>query len=320
MWSLAIEEQFYLVWPLIVGWLRLVAALALRRCSAIVVAIARSVRVLMARSSTPVADPSRVLLRHRHAAQSLLIGAALSLRPRHRQLGTSAEQVTPLLPRGGNWVQPLSLLWRGLGHRTTRPWLYRGGLPVSHSLVAVVIASVHRRDGRPARPCPVVAAAALDRRDLVRPLPLALAGLRPAGPGDGLGSTGRHCSPSASRDRRHRDGLVLPRRAAGPGAGALRGWRVRVLTPATRAQWFAAAFVAVTASIPVTGLSPAAANAKAGTAPALRAAGVDAAARGAGRRRGVLIGDSVAFTLGVGFEQVSRRRSRSRTPACSAVE
>ncbi len=85
--------------------------------------------------------------------------------------------------------------------------------------------------------------------------------------------------------------------------GALRGWRVRVLTPAT-ALVVAAAFVAVTASIPVTGLSPAAANAKAGTAPALAPPGSTPPPAAPGVVRGVLIGDSVAFTLGVGFEQV----------------
>jgi hypothetical protein len=84
--------------------------------------------------------------------------------------------------------------------------------------------------------------------------------------------------------------------------GGLRGWRVRVLTPAT-ALVVAAAFVLATTSIPRTGLAPEAANAKAGTAPALSPQG-STPPPAPGVVRGVLIGDSVAFTLGVGFDQV----------------
>jgi hypothetical protein len=83
--------------------------------------------------------------------------------------------------------------------------------------------------------------------------------------------------------------------------GALRGTRIRVLTPAA-ALAVAAGFVAVTASIPSTGLAPEVAAAKAGTAPALTPP--PAAPPQPGVARGVLIGDSVALTLGVGFERV----------------
>src|SRR5262249_656286 len=83
--------------------------------------------------------------------------------------------------------------------------------------------------------------------------------------------------------------------------GALRGWRVRILTPAT-ALGVAAAFFAVTTSLPATSLASEAANAKTGAAPALAHAAAPPPAPGVARS--VLIGDSVAFTLGVGFERV----------------
>jgi hypothetical protein len=82
--------------------------------------------------------------------------------------------------------------------------------------------------------------------------------------------------------------------------GALRGWRIRTLAPAT-AVGVAAAFVVVTASIPNTGLAPDVANAKVGAAPALTAEPSTPPAPGV--VRGVLIGDSVAFTLGPCFER-----------------
>ena len=66
----------------------------------------------------------------------------------------------------------------------------------------------------------VVAAAAVDRHDLVRPLPLALADQHLAGP---LAHRLRRHRPERAAARRHvrvRDGVVLPRRAADP-AGPL---------------------------------------------------------------------------------------------------
>jgi hypothetical protein len=76
------------------------------------------------------------------------------------------------------------------------------------------------------------------------------------------------------------------------------------LAPAT-AVGVAATFVAVTASIPATGLAPEVANAKAGSAPALTAPRPTQPVPGV--VRGVLIGDSVAFTLGAGLERVQPR-------------
>jgi hypothetical protein len=83
-------------------------------------------------------------------------------------------------------------------------------------------------------------------------------------------------------------------------SGALRGWRIRLLTPAT-ALGVAAVFVAITMSLPPNGLPPAVAAARAGTSPALAP---PSAAPPPGVARGVLLGDSVALTLGAGFERV----------------
>jgi hypothetical protein len=67
----------------------------------------------------------------------------------------------------------------------------------------------------------------------------------------------------------------------------------------------AAAFVAVTASIPPSGLAPEVAAGKPGTAPAFTPS--VSASPAPGVARGVLIGDSVALTLGAGFERVEPR-------------
>ena len=78
MWSLAIEEQFYLVWPLIVGfllWWRRSLRVLLVAC---VVMIAASA-TLMAVLYQPGHDPSRVYYGTDTRAQSLLIGAVVGI-------------------------------------------------------------------------------------------------------------------------------------------------------------------------------------------------------------------------------------------------
>ncbi|HEV2309915.1 MAG TPA: acyltransferase, partial [Acidimicrobiia bacterium] len=76
-WSLAIEEQFYLVWPLVV-----VAVLAWRRSVrgvlvAALVGAAASFAVMLL-LYTPGADPQRVYLGTDARASSILLGAALA--------------------------------------------------------------------------------------------------------------------------------------------------------------------------------------------------------------------------------------------------
>ncbi|HXY91615.1 MAG TPA: acyltransferase family protein [Acidimicrobiia bacterium] len=85
LWSLAVEEQFYLFWPPIVLG---VLWLARRRCSATtaivtvgIVAVVGSIAsaVLMASLYVPGGDPSRVYYGTDTRAQAMLIGAALAV-------------------------------------------------------------------------------------------------------------------------------------------------------------------------------------------------------------------------------------------------
>jgi peptidoglycan/LPS O-acetylase OafA/YrhL len=140
-WSLAIEEQFYLVWPLVVLGVLRVTRGSRRALLALCITLATASAALMALWYTPGRDPSRVYYGTDTRAQSLLIGATLAiffswraLSPRRARLA-SLFDATALLAMGA-----LLLLW---GTTTSsEAWQYRGGFAVMAILVAFVIANV----------------------------------------------------------------------------------------------------------------------------------------------------------------------------------
>src|SRR5215211_5756165 len=269
VWSLAIEEQFYLVWPPMFLVLLRVTRGSRNALLGITTALAAGSALLMAVLFTPGTDPARVYYGTDARAQSLLIGAALALLLERRRVGATRTGRHLLHAAAIGAGGLLLLAWS----RTPddADWLYRGGLSVTAALVAVVIASVTAETP-----------GLLGRLLSVRPVRWI-----------GAISYGLYLWhwPVYVALTSRRTGLD------GPSLVFLRlGCTVAI------AIAVAAAFVAVTASIPATGLAPEVANAKPGTAPALEQQPSAPAAPGV--VHGVLIGDSVAFTLGVGFEQV----------------
>jgi peptidoglycan/LPS O-acetylase OafA/YrhL len=77
LWSLAVEEQFYLLWPLL--FLAGMRLLGVRRLAVLLLAAAVGSAVLMALLYEPGADPSRVYYGTDTRAGGLLLGAALAL-------------------------------------------------------------------------------------------------------------------------------------------------------------------------------------------------------------------------------------------------
>jgi hypothetical protein len=131
-WSLAIEEQFYLVWPLLI-----LLALRARRARAMIVTIAAAGATASVLTSAllyrPDADPARVYYGTDARACALLTGCALAAvltgRPGHRKRWVA--QVGAVLA-----VAAPVVAW---GHAAGADgWLYRGGL----ALVAVAVAAV----------------------------------------------------------------------------------------------------------------------------------------------------------------------------------
>ena len=146
MWSLAIEEQFYLVWPvLLLGLLHLFRDRA-RQLALAVVTLAGLSLVVMLWLYEPGHDPSRVYYGTDTRAQSLLIGAFVAV---------AAGGIPVLGRRVRYWVHGAALVavcvlgWMWCTANEGSTWLYQGGLTVAAVAIAIVIVSVTQRRSGP---------------------------------------------------------------------------------------------------------------------------------------------------------------------------
>ena len=236
-WSLAIEEQFYLVWPLVLlvllrfgrrGWRRLGVTLT------VVLGVGSS--VLMAVLFNPPADPSRVYYGTDTRLFDLMAGATLAF------LVASRGQPGARSRRALHWVGPaaavvLAVFWVRAGTSGGLPtnFMFEGGFLLCAALGGLIVADAAARRARAVRSCPGLAATALHRHHLLWDLPVALArdrlpqrrpdrlvGMAPQSP-PGRGHPARlHCQ-------------LLPRRAPHP-LGQVAGWPPGVDRPTGRCR------------------------------------------------------------------------------------
>jgi peptidoglycan/LPS O-acetylase OafA/YrhL/lysophospholipase L1-like esterase len=140
IWSLAIEEQFYLLWPFVVlaalRWVRdkrvlIVGALVLAAGSAIEMGLLYG---------GPFVDPTRIYDGTDTRAFELLIGSALAFAwPRNKHFGPITPRARTILEVAGGAaiVGILVLYWRTGQYDA---FVYRGGMVLLSVLTAVLIA------------------------------------------------------------------------------------------------------------------------------------------------------------------------------------
>ncbi len=123
VWSLAIEEQWYLLWPLALsGMLRLTGGRSDVWTPVVALAAVGSA-VLMAVWFDPIGDPSRVYYGTDTRAQTLLAGAALALLLHNREVSPSIRRSAGILGVQGLVAVLVVVAFAA----DDDEWLYRGG-------------------------------------------------------------------------------------------------------------------------------------------------------------------------------------------------
>lgn len=315
-WSLAIEEQFYLVWPLLVlGVLRLRRG-SVRALAGVCAVLAAGSAVWMAVLFDPGSDPSRVYYGTDTRVQSLAIGALLATIAARK--GAVDGRVGRAFLHGAalGAAAVLALVWTTTSERDA--WQYRGGFAATALLVAIVIASVTQ----PEHPGPLGAALSLRPVRWVGtisyglylwhwPVYVLLDEARTGRTGGALVALRLTVTLAVSvasytlveRPIRH---------------GAWRGWTVRLATPAAAVALVVAVVVATAGAVP-----PALREVQASELepPEPRAARqVDSATIAEEPLRVMLVGDSVADSLSPGLERVAREHGfllwNASVPGC----
>ena len=324
-WSLAIEEQFYLLWPVLIlallRWRRGSHRALIGLCAFLAVGSA----VWMAWLHEPGADPSRVYYGTDTRAQSLVLGALLAaLLARRRSIASLPHRA---VLHGFGIVAALGLAWIWTSTSEGDDWQYRGGFALAAVLVATVIASVTQHYGR----------GPLGR--VLSWAPLLWVGAISYGLYLWHWPIYVYLSP----DRTQLDGAsLLTLRLAVTFVlatasfllvehpirrGALRGWTIRVVAPATAVALVVLLTVATSATVPPAFDDVTASQVQPPPLPAPAASrGIDAdvAATAAVADRPVrvmLVGDSVARSLAPGLGRAATARGflfwDTSVPGCS---
>ena len=165
LWSLAVEEQFYLIWPPVLAFGLAIGATRLRRRRTLILGLAGAVAsaVAMALLYQPGVDPSRIYFGTDTRATGLLCGAALAFLwlPGAKHRPSESRHYRLELPGRGRlrrrwkWTVPAlldivgiaalgALIWFFLHLGEFQPFLYKGGLPlVALATTATIMAVVN---------------------------------------------------------------------------------------------------------------------------------------------------------------------------------
>jgi peptidoglycan/LPS O-acetylase OafA/YrhL len=137
LWSLAIEEQFYLLWP---GLFYLAAKrLSVRKLGLVTLLLAVASSAWMAARFTPGLDPSPLYYDSAARAAAILLGATLACLGSARMSAVPAPWADVL-----GWCGMLGLLATCVWYSEADAFVFRGGLiVVDFCALAVIVAAVH---------------------------------------------------------------------------------------------------------------------------------------------------------------------------------
>jgi peptidoglycan/LPS O-acetylase OafA/YrhL len=144
LWSLAVEEQFYLIWPVVVYLLLRRGNRSRVRWVAIGLAIASTLWMayLSVRLQMPeYNDPSRIYFGTDSHIMGLLVGAALATVWRPGALSPNISPAARVTIMAIGLTSLLTTLWFMLFVGQFTPWLYQGGFLVLAIIVAALIAA-----------------------------------------------------------------------------------------------------------------------------------------------------------------------------------
>ncbi|WP_307796050.1 acyltransferase [Amycolatopsis sp. 195334CR] len=129
LWSIAVEEQFYLLWPVVVLFARSAKAVAL------IAAIASVLSLVLMLFLFSASDSTRVYTGTDTRTFSLLLGAMMATAPMTRLLSKVANRYVVGVLAGA-----LAVFWL-VADGESAHWLFRGGL-FAHSLLAAVLVAL----------------------------------------------------------------------------------------------------------------------------------------------------------------------------------
>lgn len=138
LWSLAVEEQFYIVWPLLFLVLFLLRSRSTRVLAVVLLALVSA--SLMGQSYVPGADPTRAYFGSDTHSFGLTLGAALAFLIRPRDVTQADPRVTPPFVL---WLAGIlagaSLLWAAISLEEEGGFTYQGGLFLVSIAAAVLV-------------------------------------------------------------------------------------------------------------------------------------------------------------------------------------
>lgn len=138
-WSLAVEEQFYIIWPLLICC-GLVYQISKKQFVALTMLVACLSALLMAALYNPAIDPSRIYYGTDTRAFSLLIGAALAfVWPSHKLTQTVPKAARMAMDCIGG-ISLITLLFCMVYLNQYDSFIYQGGMVFVSLVTAVLIA------------------------------------------------------------------------------------------------------------------------------------------------------------------------------------